>query len=135
MLLQGVGDIKKQSDVLLNGLSYRFSNKLSSVLNRWTPANSSSDIPRAINYGASAVNNSRFSDRFIERASFLRLANMQVGFRVPENSLKKLKHIEGCRFYVSASNVFIATKYTGYDPENDLVPTPRSVIFGLNLSF
>ena len=135
VLLQGVGDVKKQSDVLLNGTIYRFSNKLSRVLNRWTPANSQSDIPRAINYGASAVNNSRLSDRFIEDASFLRLANIQVGYAMSEAVLKKLKHIDRVRLYISASNFFMITRYSGYDPENDYVPTPRTIVFGMNLSF
>jgi hypothetical protein len=135
VLLQGVGDVKKQSDVLLNGIVYRFSNKLSSVLDRWTPSNPTSDIPRAINYGASSVNNSRFSDRFIEDASFLRLANLQIGYAVSEAVLKKIKHIDRCRMYLSASNVFMITQYTGYDPENDQVPTPRTIVFGMNLSF
>jgi hypothetical protein len=134
-LVQGVGDVKKQSDVLLNGTIYRFSNKLSRVLDRWTPSNPTSDIPRAINYGASAVNNSRISDRFIEDASFLRLANIQVGYTMSEAVLKKLKHIDRCRIYLSASNAFMITRYSGYDPENDYVPTPRILVLGLNLSF
>lgn len=135
VLLQGVGNVKKESEVLLNGLSYRFSNKLSTVLDRWTPSNPASNIPRAINYGAASVNNSRVSERFIENAAFLRLANIQLGYTIPENMLKKLKHIDRCRFYISASNVFMITQYTGYDPENDDVPTPRTIVFGLNLSF
>ena len=135
VLLQGVGDVKKENDLLVNGLSYRFGNKLSSVLNRWTPSNPGSDIPRAINYGASSVNNSRFSDRFIEDASFLRFANIQIGFSVSENLIKRIKYIGHCRFYLSASNAFVITKYSGYDPENDMVPTPRTIVFGLNISF
>jgi hypothetical protein len=135
ILLQGVGDVKKQSDILVNGLSYRFGNKLSTVLNRWTTSNPNSDIPRAINYGPSSVNNARFSDRFIETASFLRLANAQLGYNIPEDILRKFRYIERCRFYLNASNVFVITKYTGYDPENDIVPTPRTIVFGVNLSF
>ena len=38
-LLQGVGDVKKESEVLVNGMAYRFSNKLSKVLDRWTVSN------------------------------------------------------------------------------------------------
>ena len=135
VLLQGVGDVKKQNDILWNGFSHGFSNKLSLVLNSWTTSNPTSNVPRAIGYGASSVNNDRFSERFVEDASFLRLANIQLGYTVSETILKKLKHIERCRFYISASNIFMITQYTGYDPENDLVPTPRTIIFGLNVSF
>ena len=135
VLLQGVGDVRKQNEVLLNGLSYGFRNKLSLVQSRWTPSNTRSDFPRAINYGPASVNNLRYSDRFVEDASFFRLANFQFGYSIGDKQLKRLKYLDRCRFYISASNLFLITGYSGYDPENDGVPTPRTIVLGCNLSF
>lgn len=83
----------------------------------------------------------------VEDASYLRLSNLSVGYTIPRNALRKLS-IEKLRFYFTASNVFVVTGYSGFDPEvstkgNNLTPgvdfgaypRNRSYVFGLNLSF
>lgn len=87
----------------------------------------------------------------IEDGSFLRLNNVTLGYTLP-NSLTKKAAIQRLRFYMTISNVWIWTKYTGYDPEvdagtgkNSYYPTPgmdfgaypkaRSFTFGVNLNF
>ncbi len=83
------------------------------ALNRWTPENTNTDIPRNgfyyMNYGG------YINDHFIENASFLRLRNLTLGYTVP---LKK-KAIQSIRIYGMAENLFTITKYSGWDPEVD----------------
>ena len=83
---------------------------------------------------------------FIEDGSFLRCSDITIGYTLPKNVIKKL-HISKARFYVSASNLFIITKYTGYDPEVDIqtgltcgmdynrYPRSRGFVFGTNITF
>lgn len=83
---------------------------------------------------------------FIEDGSFLRCSDVTVGYTVPSKVSKKWG-ISKARFYVSASNLFIITNYTGYDPEVDVqtgltcgmdynrYPRNRSFVFGTNITF
>ncbi len=89
------------------------------------------------------------TDKFVEDASFLRLASLNIGYSLPEVWLKKA-HISTARIFFSATNLFVATKYSGADPEVDTrsginplavgvdfsaFPKSRSFNFGLNLAF
>ena len=60
--------------------------------------------------------NGRFSNLFLEDASFIRCKNITVGYNLPQNVLAKM-HIYSLRLYANVSNAFIITKYTGMDPE------------------
>ncbi|MBL0130985.1 MAG: TonB-dependent receptor [Chitinophagaceae bacterium] len=92
------------------------------------------------------------STLFLHDASFLRLRELTVGYRLSAQTLKKLK-IKTLRFYLTGSNLLTFTKYPGGDPEitRDFenpqdrnlspnvtyltAPTQRTVIFGINLGF
>lgn len=100
------------------------------LLDAWRPDNASSTIPAA---SANNVNDeSRRSDYFVENTSFLKLANLEIGYRI--------QHV---RIYLSAQNILTVKKswgddaFTGADPEtpNMAYPVPRSITFGLNVSF
>ena len=54
---------------------------------------------------------SRFSDAYVEDGSFVRLKNVQLGYRV------NLPRAQNARVYVNGINLLTHTKYTGYDPE------------------
>ena len=83
---------------------------------------------------------------FIEDGSFLRCQDVTLGYTLPENWTSKVG-ISKARFYVSASNLFIITGYSGYDPEVDIqtgltcgmdynrYPRARSFVFGTNITF
>ena len=83
---------------------------------------------------------------FIEDGSFLRCSDITIGYTLPKELTKKVG-ISKARFYVSASNLFIITNYTGYDPEVDIqtgltcgmdynrYPRSRSFVFGTNITF
>ena len=94
------------------------------------------------------IQNAIFSDWAVEDGSFLRLQSVTVGYTLPE-SLTERAHIRKLRLYVTGTNLFCLTKYSGYDPEVDtrrstpLTPGvdcsayPKSIgcVFGLNLTF
>ena len=95
-----------------------------------------------------AVGNAVFSDWAVEDASFLRLQSATVGYTLPETLTRKV-FIKKARIYVTGTNLFCLTRYSGYDPEVDtrrstpLTPGvdysayPKSIGFvaGLNLTF
>ena len=83
---------------------------------------------------------------FIEDASFLRCSDITIGYTLPKNLTQKIG-VSKARFYVSTSNLFIITGYSGYDPEVDVqtgltcgmdynrYPRARSFVFGTNITF
>ena len=107
---------------------------------------------KAVNAGKTmwspAVDSAVFSDWAVEDASFLRLQSVTIGYTLPEELTKKI-YLRRVRIYVTGTNLFCATKYSGYDPEVDtrratpLTPGvdysayPKSIGFvaGLNLTF
>ena len=135
ILFQGVGDVQRYNVLRPRGedMSNRGRNQLATTLDRWTTTNPSNTMPRAVYQDPS--NNGRFSNRWIENAGFLRLNNVQLGYSLPKTLLTKLGAVDNIRFYIQSANTFVITKYSGLDPENDVNPTPRSFILGLNASF
>lgn len=83
---------------------------------------------------------------FVEDGSFVRLSDLTIGYTLPKNIIKKIG-LSKVRAYVSASNLFIITGYSGYDPEVDIqsgltpsmdynrYPRNRAFSFGLNVNF
>ena len=83
---------------------------------------------------------------FIEDGSFLRCSDLTIGYTLPKTLTQKIG-ISKARFYVSASNLFIITSYSGYDPEVDIqtsltcgmdynrYPRNRMFAFGTNITF
>jgi TonB-linked SusC/RagA family outer membrane protein len=84
------------------------------VLNRWTPTNTNTDIPRAV-YNDPNTNN-RNSDRFLESGSFARLKTVTFGYTLPTDLISRL-HLRTVRIYAQAQNLVTFTKYSGLDPE------------------
>lgn len=84
--------------------------------------------------------NTENSTRFLESGAYFRLKNAQIGYTLPQNITKKF-HCSRLRFYVTASNLFTITKYSGYDPEVGSgvdygnYPQSRTFTFGLNANF
>ena len=80
------------------------------------------------------------SSRFVEDGSYFRLKNIQIGYTLPKNITQKI-HCSRLRFYVTATNLFTITKYSGYDPEVGSgvdygnYPQSRTFTFGLNANF
>jgi len=95
--------------------------------------------------------NTAISSNDVESGSYLRLKNLNLGYNLPKTWLTKIK-VNSLRVFVSATNLFTITKYTGFDPEigsalpssngtNSLTtgidyghyPSPRFYTFGFNV--
>lgn len=98
-----------QRSVLENGSM--FMNQTTNLTNRWMAEGQITDVPRAT-YG-DPMGNSRFSDRWIENGSFLKLKNITVSYNIPMRS----EYIQGLTVWGSANNLVTFTKYLGSDPE------------------
>ena len=97
----------------------------------------------AANESPSDPNVFRYSSRFIESGSYLRLDNATVGY----NFRAILPYIKSIRAYVTANNLLTITGYKGIDPEinqggvapgvdyNDFYPKTRTFLVGFNVSF
>lgn len=115
-----------------------------SIVANGVVTNPSATLPRAL--GASQ-NWSLASQRYVEDGSYTRLKNITVGYTL--NGTTFDKYFSKLRMYVSAQNLITITNYSGLDPEVaradgnansagiDLgrYPQPKSVIFGLDVTF
>jgi len=149
----------EHSTATSNGGQYRNLLSIMSEGNRWTNIDPSTgdlvtDPNQLTALNANTSMWSPFMDRFVfsdwavEDGSFLRLNTVTLGYSLPEDAIKKIG-ISRIRLYTTVSNVFVWTKYSGFDPEVstrrqtpytpgvDYSPYPKSrqVLLGLNLNF
>ena len=89
----------------------RFMNQTTALNRRWQVEGQVTDVPRLA--FQDPMGNSRFSDRWIEDGSYLRLKTVTLSYDLPLNS----EYIQGLQFWIQANNVFTLTKYLGSDPE------------------
>ena len=111
--------------------------QFATVLDRWTPTNTDTDMPRAVL--GDPAQNKRLSDRYVEDGSYFRVKDLVLGYNIPKSIINKAR-IDNMRIYFSAQNLYTITKYSGYDPEVRSVdfsgyPQNKTFIFGLNLTF
>ena len=135
LFFQGVGGVQRVNNVRWSGegMASDGVNQLTSVLNRWTPENPSTTMPRAVRDDPG--NNNRFSDRWVEDADFLRLKNLQFGYTVPPEIAERVGMGQSTlRLFLSGTNLFTVTSWTGLDPENDFVPPARTISLGLSMT-
>ena len=83
------------------------------------------------------ANNRKESTFWLDNLAYLRLKNLQLGYTIPQNRLKKIG-LSSIRMYVSADNLATITKFRGLDPEkegniNDGYPLVKSFTFGINV--
>ena len=134
--------------------SYRTLNKSVDLLNAYNsetdaavnglPVNTNTDVPRIAYNSEYAITNDLFSQRFIQNASYFKIANIELGYNFPDNWFKGA--VSSVRVYASAQNVATFTKYKGYNVDFAggtytpgynycSYPTPRTVMFGARFSF
>ena len=90
-------------------------NQTTAVCNRWRSQGQVTDIPRVMSPDNDLwVNNERFSDRWIEDGSYLKLKKVRLTYKLPVNNLSWL---QGLTVWGEANNVFTLSEYTGLDPE------------------
>ncbi len=113
-------------------------NALSYWVNRWTPTNTNTNLPRlgGINNGSAIT-----SSFYIQDVSYLRMKNIEVGYTIPESITKKLA-IARIRIFMSGQNMVTFTKMKNFDPErsrnnnsDQLTPLYKTFTVGLNVKF
>jgi TonB-linked SusC/RagA family outer membrane protein len=145
-LFQGVqgNDIYNASRMELESLNDS-KNQLATVLNRWTPQNKNTDIPKAVK---DDTDNTKTSSRFVENGSYLRLKTATLSYNFGQMALGKLK-MSKVMIYASSYNLLTFTKYKGFDPEVNqydangpsmgvdygTYPQSRTFLFGVNVGF
>lgn len=105
-------------------------------------------MPRIAASSASSSSNYRFSNRFVEDGSYVRVKNISIGYNLPKQLYAKYG-ISNIKVYSNTQNILTFTKYTGYDPEvgsinqdallsgidNGRYPSPIITTLGLNVNF
>jgi TonB-linked SusC/RagA family outer membrane protein len=130
-------------DVTLHS-SYGALNKSIDQLNAWTPENTNTDVPRVAYKSTGSITNDMFSQRFLQDASYLKIANIELGYNFPDKLFSN--YISGVRVYASAQNLATLSKYKGYNVDFAggtftpgfnycSYPTPRTIMFGVHFSF
>jgi hypothetical protein len=140
LFLQGVGKL----DTYDAGWdAYPFQNASTALvqhLDRWSEANPNPNatIPRlSINQQSNNLQSSSF---WLINAAYLRLKNIQLGYNLPAQLVKKAG-MSGVRFFTSGNNVFTSSKMpVGLDPEspessNNYVPLLATYTFGVEIKF
>lgn len=130
-------------------LDQRFYNNSTEILNRWTSPGQVTDIPKLVYNDVISNGSSGFAiSENAEKADFLRLQQLTIGFSLPKNILEKAQ-LSSVRIYAQATNLFLITSYTGSDPETssngasttsmgvekNSVGQGRTFTFGLNVGF
>lgn len=95
-----------------------YDNQSLAVLNRWHYEGDVTDMPKAV-YG-DPMGNSRFSDRWIEDGSYIRLKSVTLAYELQLKST----FIQSCTIFTTGENLVTLTKYKGLDPEFALGQNP-----------
>ena len=122
-------------------------NQMAFFEERWSPRNLASTQ-------YSTMTNGAVCSAFVEDASFLRLRSARISYTCPRKWFGPNSHIGSIKFYIAGENLFVLTRYSGYDPEvysnqgsssmsNILTsgfdygcfPRPRTFTAGINILF
>ena len=111
--------------------------------NRWTADNHAGTVPRA---GANNMDKYITSDAMIYDGSYFKIKQIQLGYTLPKNLLKKV-YINNLRLFCSLEDFITISSYPGFDPEASAnattgmgidkggYPSMKKVVFGLNVEF
>lgn len=114
---------------VINGMRYELesmqftNNAATSVLKRWRKQGDVTDMPRALrNDGRNNV----ASSRWVEDGSYARMKYLTLSYRFPKTLLRRIR-INDLSMFVTGTNLFTITNYTGADPEIGLGSTPSFI--------
>src|SRR5690606_14252872 len=93
-----------------------YNNYSTGILDRWHGEGTSNSIPRVTLGDEPNKNYKNFSDLYVQNGSFMRLKSLSIGYDLKKGVFPNLP-FDQFRIYVSATNLFTITDYTGIDPE------------------
>ncbi len=110
------------------------------LVDRYQEVNANAQVFNPVDIGKKVTHS-----YFIEDGSFLRLQDVTIGYSLPQSTLNRFK-VKNLRVFFSGYNLFLWTKYTGYDPEVDVqsgltpgidynrYPRSRNFVAGINIT-
>jgi TonB-dependent starch-binding outer membrane protein SusC len=123
-----------------------FNNTAMSVLNISNIIGGRNIASGLVGNGENVANAITPSTRFLEKGDYVKLGNLTINYKLGNLG----RHVKNANIYVSGSNLFVITKYMGFDPEVNIdkslngipslgvdyigYPSARTIIFGLNFS-
>ncbi len=143
LFMQGSAGNKVFNGVYQSLMASQYGNVSVDALNYWTPTNTNTNVPRP--FHGDPQQNGRFSDRFIESGTFVRLQNASLGYTIPKQVLNRTHAFNNVRIYLSGQNILTISKYKGYDPDfisdglfsrgfdYGSFPNPRTIMMGIQI--
>ncbi|MGC4102182.1 SusC/RagA family TonB-linked outer membrane protein [Ferruginibacter sp.] len=123
-----------------------YNNTATSVTNISGIANGRNIDKNAYNSAEKTTSPVGASDRFLEKGNFFKLRNVSLTYNIGNPG----KYVKNLNAFVSASNLFVITKFSGFDPEVNVdksnnnypsrsieyipYPTARAISFGFKFS-
>ncbi len=123
-----------------------YNNTATSITNKFGLTQGRNIDVAASNSGENTSSAAAASTRFLEKGNYFKLRNATLRYSFGNVG----KHVKGLTAFVSGSNLFVITKFTGFDPEVNIdkssnnypsrsieyvpYPTPRTISFGFNAS-
>lgn len=117
-----------------------YDNQSQAILNRWRVQGQQTNVPKA-NYG-DIMGNARFSDRWIEDGSYLRLREITMSYQLPLPQ----RWNQSVTIFATGQNLITFSNYLGLDPEFSagdsplvrgvdigLTPQPKAVFAGIRI--
>mgnify|MGYP001805957484 FL=1 len=149
------GELFNYSRYNVDFMTFQYNRSARMLYDSWTPENHNAKLP--ILDVNDTYSNKYVTDYFVEDATYVRLKTLQLGYTVPASVTKKMK-VDKLRIYAQAQNLFTITKFSGLDPAgsftngtntsgvtatddlsmgvvNNVTPTPKQILFGINLTF
>ena len=145
--VQGVNIINGNNRQTLTGNNNQ--NSLAVYYNNYfDPAFPTRDVKYPSPVASGALPGPALNSQAVENGSYLRVRNITLGYRLSDLALRKL-FVKSARVYLTTQNPFLITKYTGYNPEANIMggdpttpgvdqgtyPTARTIIVGINFGF
>lgn len=122
-----------------------YDNQTVDQLAYWDHPGQITDVPEPRQYYANGTN---ASSRYISSGTYVRCKTVALGYTLPKEVTRKF-NVQRLRVFMNAYNLFLVTKYKGWDPEVNSdyqsgninlgvdfysAPQPRTITFGVNVS-
>lgn len=141
LMLQGVGKVDGYLSSIAMYPFWSGGTAFSMHKDRWTEENQNANATFPRLYFYDSANNYLDSDFYMRSAAYLRVKNIQLGYKVPASISKKML-MEHLRFYISGENLFTFTDFwDGWDPEvspassGAYYPQVKTISVGVDVRF
>lgn len=114
------------------GIMVIYGNAYAETLDRYqSPENPGNGVLPQYKRAVASSSTTRSSDYYVDDASFMRIRNITLGYRLPQRILEKIS-FSSLRAYLSVQNAFLFTNYINYNPEVNATNTTSAYQTGIN---